>query len=232
MPILSRRSTAPEKMDDPAVPEGEVRKALNELETINRWLGGYSVVINALEKIAWPREVVTIMDLGSGGGDMLRTIAGWAEKRQRRVRLIGVDINPAMTRYAGNKSLRFPDIHFKTTSVFDDALLLEQPHIVTCSLFAHHFDGDDLVGLVSRMKQLAGTAVIINDLHRHPIAYHSIKMLTRAFSRTDLVRFDGPLSVARSLTRKEWKQVLGKAGISNYSIRWRWAWRWEIIINR
>lgn len=232
MPNLRQRSSAPEKMDDPAVPEGEVRKALAELEKINRWLGGYSLILNALDKIEWPREPVTLMDLGSGGGDVLRVIAEWADKKQRRMKLIGVDINPAMTRYAGNKSLHFPDIHFKTASVFDDALLLEEPHIVTCCLFAHHFDGDDLVALVSRMAQLAGRAVIINDLHRHPIAYHSIKVLTRAFSRTHLVKFDGPLSVARSLTRKEWKGVLTAAGIRNYSIRWRWAWRWEIIITK
>lgn len=232
MANLKRRSTEPEKMDDPSVPEGEVRQALNELQIINRWLGGYGLILHALEHIRWPREVVTLMDLGSGAGDTLRVISDWATKKQRRVKLIGVDINPAMTRYAGNKSLRYPDIHFKTADVFDDALLLESPHIVTCNLFAHHFDGENLIALLRRMHQLASTAVIINDLHRHPIAYHSIKLLSSAFSKTYLVKYDGPLSVARSLTRKEWVTALEAAGIRKYSIRWRWAWRWEIIIKK
>ncbi len=232
MANLKQRSTLPEKMDDPSVPDGEVRKALAEIETINRWLGGYKVVLHALGSISWPRDIVKVMDVGSGGGDMLRAIAGWAKKRQRRVKLIGVDINPAMTRYASNKSSHFEHILFRTASVFDDALLLEEPHIVTCSLFAHHFDGADLVKLVSRMTALATHAVIINDLHRHPVAYHSIKMLTRAFSRTYLVRTDAPLSVARSLNRREWMSVMQQAGISHYSIIWRWAWRWEIIIQK
>jgi 2-polyprenyl-3-methyl-5-hydroxy-6-metoxy-1,4-benzoquinol methylase len=230
MPNLKQRSTKPEKMDDPSAPEGEVRKALAELETINRWLGGYKVILHALEHIKWPREIVTIMDVGSGGGDTLRVISDWATKKQRRVKLIGVDINPAMTRYAGNKSLRYPDIHFRTTNVFDDALLLESPHIVTCNLFAHHFDEDNLLALLRRMHQLASNVVIINDLDRHPVAYHSIRLLSNTFSKTYLVKYDGPLSVARSLTRKEWVAALEAAGIRRYSIRWRWAWRWEIII--
>jgi len=232
MPDLSKRSQSPEKMDDPSVPEGEVRRALRELELINRWLGGYKVVLGALDRIDWPREPAVIMDLGCGGGDMLRAVSSWADRRQRRVRLIGVDMNPAMTRYAGNKSLKYPAISFRTADVFDDSLMADRPHIAMCSLFAHHFDHDELIRLVKRMDSLARRAVIINDLHRHPVAYHSIRALTKLFSRTYLVKYDGPLSVARSLTRGEWDEVMRAAGISNYTIRWRWAWRWEIIIQK
>ena len=232
MSNLYARSEIPEKMDDPTIPEGEVRKALGEIEKINKWLGSCNVVLGALNRLDWPREPVTIMDLGCGGGDMLRAVSKWADKKQRRVRLIGVDINATMTRYAGNKSLKYPSIHFRTANIFDDALLADSPHITMCSLFAHHFDGADLVMLVRRMHRLARRAVIINDLHRSPIAYYSIKTLTALFSRTYLVKYDAPLSVARSLTRREWDQVMKEAGISNYRIRWRWAWRWEIIIEK
>jgi hypothetical protein len=141
-------------------------------------------------------------------------------------------MNEAMTRYAGNKSLKFPAISFRTANVFDDKLLADAPHIVMCSLFAHHFDHDDLVKLVKRMHLLARRAVIINDLHRSRIAYHSIKALTALFSRTYLVKYDAPLSVARSLIRSEWENVMKAAGVERYSIRWRWAWRWEIIIEK
>lgn len=232
MADLRKRSEAPEKMDDPTVPEGELRKALQEIAFINNWLGGHKVVLHALNRLDWPREPVVIMDLGCGGGDMLRVISAWADKKQRRVRLIGVDMNPATTRYAGNKSVKYPAISFRTANVFDDALAADAPHIAMCSLFAHHFDQDELVKLVQRMHHLARRAVIINDLHRHRIAYHSIKTLTALFSRTYLVKYDAPLSVARSLTRREWQEVMKAAGVSNYSIRWRWAWRWEIIIEK
>ncbi|MBC8046439.1 MAG: SAM-dependent methyltransferase, partial [Fimbriimonadaceae bacterium] len=72
MPDLSVRSYLPEKMDQPGVEEKEIHQALRELEIINKKLGGYHVILNALNKIKWPDRVLVIMDLGCGGGDMLR----------------------------------------------------------------------------------------------------------------------------------------------------------------
>ena len=89
MPDFSTRSILPEKMDEPDVAPEEVNKALHELEVVNKWLGGYDVVLGALNKL--PLEnTITIMDIGCGGGDMLRKIARWAEKKGKKVNLIGV----------------------------------------------------------------------------------------------------------------------------------------------
>lgn len=232
MPDLSVRSTLPEKMDAPGVPAHETRQALRELEVVNELLGGYNVILHALEKIDWPAREVAIMDLGCGGGDILRSISIWAKKRKHKVRLIGIDWNPVMTAYATEKSRQHENISFKTLSVFDDALLDEKADITMSSLFCHHFDRKELVDLISRMYRLADYAVIINDLHRHWFAYHSIKLLTAAFSKTYLVKYDAPLSVARSFTRRDWEEVLAEADIANYSLKWKWAWRWELIIKK
>ena len=172
------------------------------------------------------------MDLGSGGGDTLRAIATWADKKNRKLNLIGVDWNPVMTEFATEHSKCFSNITFKTMNVFDDALLNEKADITMNSLFCHHFSNDELVELIKRMHRLASEAVIINDLHRHWFAYYSIKVLTTFFSKTYLVKYDGPLSVARSLKRNEWKIILSFAEIKNYTLRWMWAWRWQIIIKK
>lgn len=232
MPDFSVRSTLPEKMDQPGVAEHETQQALRELEVINELLGGYNVVIGALKKIKWPKETVTIMDLGCGGGDMLRAVAKWASKENKKVELVGVDWNPVMTQYAKERSLGWQNISFRTLSIFDDRLMEQKADITMCSLFCHHFEDDELITLVKRMYVLAGSTVIINDLHRHWFAYYSIKALTRMFSKTYLVRYDGPLSVARALTRTEWEDILQRSDISNYSLKWRWAWRWEIVIEK
>lgn len=80
------------------------------------------------------------------------------------------------------------------------------------------------------MQQNSRLGFFINDLQRHPLAYYSIKLLTGLFSRSYLVKHDGPLSVKRALVRKEWEQVLAMAGITNYTIRWQWAFRYLIIV--
>ncbi len=232
MPDFSTRTLLPEKMDQPGVAVHETRQALRELEVINKRLGGYHVILNALEQLEWNNEPVTIVDLGCGGGDMLRAIAQWADKKGRKVKLIGVDWNQVMTEYASELSNKFSNIGFRTMSVFDGTLITERADITMNSLFCHHFDNDELTELIRRMNSLASRAVIINDLHRHWFAYYSIKVITFLFSKTYLVRYDGPLSVARSLTRKEWKQVLASAGIENYTLKWMWAWRWQIIIKK
>jgi hypothetical protein len=104
------------------------------------------------------------------------------------------------------------------------------PDIIFTSLFCHHLSESDLVSLFRRMKTEARTGFFINDLHRHPLAYYSIRWITRLFSRSYLVKNDAPLSVRRGFSRSELISLLEAAGITNYSIRWRWAFRWLVIV--
>jgi 2-polyprenyl-3-methyl-5-hydroxy-6-metoxy-1,4-benzoquinol methylase len=230
VPDFSQRTLLPEKMDQPGVPVHEIHQALRELETINKLLGGYNVIFNALNKVVKRNESVTIMDLGCGGGDLLRAIARWSVRKGVKVKLIGVDWNPVMTDFASENSKDYPEISFKTISIFDDTLKQEKADITMNSLFCHHFTSDEISFLVKRLHELSSRAVIINDLHRHWFAYYSIKVITAVFSRTYLVKYDGPLSVARSLLREEWESILSNAGIKKYWLKWMWAWRWQIII--
>lgn len=229
MPDFSVRTWLPEKMDQPDVDAGEIRQALRELEIINKFLGGYHVIKDALEKIKWDNHTMTIVDLGCGGGDLLCAIADWAEKSERKVKLIGIDWNPVMTEFARERAANYRNIEFNTMSVHDDHLLNLNADIAMSSLFCHHFDNAELVKLIRRMNQIASRAVIINDIHRHWMAYHSIHLITALFSKTYLVKYDAPLSVARSLTRREWKNILFTAGINEYRLSWMWAWRWQLI---
>jgi hypothetical protein len=97
------------------------------------------------------------------------------------------------------------------------------------TLFFHHFSTDDLIRV---LRQLAEQTrfIVINDIHRHPFAYYSIKWLTRLFSKSAMVKFDAPLSVLRSFTKQEWLYILQQAGFTQYQIHWKWAFRWQLII--
>jgi hypothetical protein len=69
----------------------------------------------------------------------------------------------------------------------------------------------------------------INDLHRHFLAYYSIQILTRLFSKSYLVKNDAPLSVARGFTKNEWQKLLKEVGMQEARISWRWAFRHLIV---
>lgn len=229
-PEFASRSNLPELMDEPGVPETEIAKALRELDIIGKRLGGYTVTINSLTQIMKRSKISSILDIGFGGGDTLREVARWAKKAKLDLQLSGVDRNPLMAQYAAAHSQAFPHIRYCTADVFDDALLQYAPDIVMSSLFCHHFDNAALIKLLQRQLSICRTAVIVNDLHRHPIAYYAIKTITRLFSKSYLVKHDGPLSVARAFIRRDWESILSAAGIREYSLKWRWAWRWQLII--
>ncbi|MEM9022436.1 MAG: methyltransferase domain-containing protein, partial [Bacteroidota bacterium] len=177
------RSNQPELMDDLSLSGDALRKNLDELEVINRYLGGNDVVTDALKRLVrnapnWPEKTISVADLGSGGGDLLRLMARWFRHRNLHAELTGVDANAFMITYAQEKSAAFSEIHYRQEDIFSEAFAREQYDIVCCSLFCHHFTDDALIDLFARMQRQARVAVIINDLHRHWLAYHSIRFLT------------------------------------------------------
>ncbi|WP_254244907.1 methyltransferase domain-containing protein [Hymenobacter sp. BRD67] len=230
---LTSRSTAPELMDDLTLATEELRQNLDELETINTWLGGYQPVLGALARLR-PRfpagRPLRLADLGSGGGDTLRHIARWARRRQVPVELTGIDANDFMLDYAAQKSAAYPEISYSNFDILSPQFTAQDYDILTASLFCHHFTDAELVGLLRSWQQQAGLAVVINDLHRHPLAYYSIKLLTRLLGGSRLVQYDAPLSVARAFSRQDWQRLLALAGVERYELRWCWAFRWQVVI--
>jgi SAM-dependent methyltransferase len=179
---LSTRATTPELMDDLGLATEELRQNLDELETINTWLGGYQPVLAALARLRarFPQgRPLRLADLGSGGGDTLRHISTWARRRGVGVELTGIDANAFMLSYASAKSAAYPEIGYQQVDIFSPEFAAQHYDVLTASLFCHHFTDAELVQLLRGWQQQAGVAVIINDLHRHPLAYHSIKYLTR-----------------------------------------------------
>jgi hypothetical protein len=104
----------------------------------------------------------------------------------------------------------------------------DKPDIIFSSLFCHHFTEAALVEQLQWMQQNAATGFFINDLHRHRLAYHSIRLLTRLFSRSYLVKNDAPLSVARGFKKQEWRRLLAQAGLTTARVQWQWAFRYLV----
>lgn len=235
--MFKRRSEQAELLDEPGLPDAALRRNLDELAFINKWLGGNAVVTNALDQLScqavfkpFSGKTLQIADVGSGGGDVLLQVARWARKKQIQARLTGIDANAFMVQYAAQKCRQHPNIRFLQHDIFSPEFTRQKYDIFICSLFCHHFTNEQLLQLFRQLAQQAQLAVIINDLHRHPLAYYSIKWLSAAFSKSYLVKHDAPLSVLRAFREQELKQLLQEAGLRHYSLRWMWAFRWQLII--
>lgn len=224
-------------MDDLNLANDDLRRNLDELEVINYWLGGNLVITNALNHLVRqqkidPNTLIHMADLGSGGGDVLRLMAQWGRKKGIPMVLTGIDANDFMLGYATEKTKQFPEIQFVKQDIFAPDFEVKSCDWVTCSLFCHHFTDEQLISLFHKLHQETRSGFIINDIHRHPLAYYSIWILTRLFNGSYLVKHDAPLSVKRAFKRKELVALLQKAGIKHFKIRWLWAFRWQVIVWR
>src|SRR5688500_12570480 len=103
MPDLSKRSNEIEIMDNFLLDHDQIDRALDELEVINTWLGGFQVIINGLERLKLKGNV-HIADWGCGGGDMLRVLSKWGKKKNIAVKLTGIDATHSAVEYASAKS--------------------------------------------------------------------------------------------------------------------------------
>lgn len=218
-------------MDDLECSGEIVHKTLHEIEFINRWLGGNSITLNAVQRVLLKnksKDIVHIADLGCGGGGMLVEIAKLARKLDVKVKLLGFDANPNIIEYARADNRERSNIEFLCMDIFSQEFQSMKFDIVICTLVAHHFSNDQLSLLFSNLRSQANLAVIINDLERNPFAYYSIRILTKFFSQSSMVKYDAPLSVLRGFKREELQIILKKAQIRQYSISWRWAFRWEL----
>lgn len=220
MMSLRTRSAELEIMDDLDCHGEVVDQTLRELEIINRLLGGDKVTLDGINRLIKKDRSYTIADIGCGGGDLAMKIG----KQNNNVKVVGIDANPNIVAFAKRQ---YPGIEFHTLDVFSDEFRKKEYDIITATLFVHHFSDEQLIELFRSFNARVG--VVINDIHRHSLSYYSIKFLTKLFSKSAMVKFDAPLSVRRAFKRKELVTILDKAGIKDYSLRWKWAFRWQLI---
>ncbi|ULT38356.1 class I SAM-dependent methyltransferase [Niabella defluvii] len=90
---------------------------------------------------------------------------------------MGIDINAHCIEFAkeqyGNLGIEFICSDYQNTTVL--------PDILFSSLFCHHFTNEELVAMLQWMRQHCKAGFFINDLHRHTLAWWSIKILTAIF---------------------------------------------------
>lgn len=222
------RSYQSELLDRDDIPFADIRRNMQELDVINTWLGGHQITLAGLKQLVGKRKQLHICEIGCGGGNNLAAIRRWCKKQAIDVSFTGIDINPDCIRVAQEKS-GLPCTWI--TADYRDVRFGQPPDIIFSSLFCHHFPERELVSQLQWMQVHAKLGFFINDLHRHAIAWHAIRLLTRLFSKSYLVKNDAPLSVARGFVKKDWTELLNSAGITTFSVEWKWAFRWLVVVN-
>ncbi len=212
---FSRRALLSEWMDEPCSYE-DFRECLRDLEQVNRLVMAYWPTLRWLRQFAIEKDKpLHIVDVGCGGGDMLRRIERWAQKKNVPVRLTGIDLNPYAARAAREFTKQPSAIVWVTGDAFsyDGAI-----DVVISSLFTHHLPDAEIVRFVAWMEKVAARGWFINDLHRERGPYYGFKLLAGLMRWHRFVRHDGPVSIRRSFSAEDWRGYLDAAGVQGAKI--------------
>jgi SAM-dependent methyltransferase len=213
----------PELMDGDCSYE-DFRGCLRSLEQINRWLLGYRPTLAWLRRLPpAPPDPLHIVDVGSGGGDLLRQIAGWARRRGISVQLTGIDLNPYAARAAAESTPKQLGIAWVTGNALE--YRPEKPvDIVVSSLTAHHLEDKEIVALLRWMEATAQVGWFINDLERSKWNSRMFGWVERIVGWHRFVRHDAPVSFRRALRAQDWVRLLTAAEVPREAVtveHWR-----------
>ena len=226
---FAQRSPETELMDTEAVGLDDYRACLEDLAKVNALTLTHRPILNWLDRATRTlklNERLTVLDVGYGYGDLLRRIHAWSRRRGRLVDLVGIDLNPLSATIARAATPAGMGIDYRTGDVF--RFEPERPvDFVISSQTTHHLSEAELVRFVRWMEHVATRGWFIADLHRHPVAFHGFRVLSRLARWHRFVQHDGPVSIARSFRAEDWRRILDAAGLSpsDASIRWHVPFR-------
>ncbi len=202
----------PELMDGECSYE-DFRECLRSLEEINRWLWGYRPTLAWLNRLPLDRNgPVHILDVGCGGGDLLRKIADWARKRDVAVKLTGIDLNPYAAKAAAEATPKALGIEWVTGNALE--FCPKTPvDIVVSSLMAHHLEEEQIIALLRWMEVTARVGWFINDLERSERNCRLFQWVEKMAGWHRFVRHDGPVSFRRAFVDEDWVRLLTAAEV-------------------
>lgn len=234
--MLSRCVDKEEIIDDLEFSNAVLIQNLNEMQLLNRRLGYNKTLINAINTIYEKQQNdfhtrnIRITDLGCGSGDSLRCIYDWMVNKNLNFDLVGIDGNAFAIDCARTMSSDYPCIKYQLMDILNLMNSANQYDLVILNNLCHHFNDSDIAEILKYLYKHTKMAIIINDIHRHPLAYFGIKFLTKILNFSYVTKHDAPLSVLRAFQKNDLINILKSAKIDNFEMQWTWPFRWQVII--
>lgn len=231
---FKHRSDEIEVMDTFSGTVAELEVILNDINRVNKLLGGYKITLNAVFKLlkSKNKKSYTILDMGCADGTMLRKLATEAKNKQIDLKLVGVDLNGKALQLARECSIDFPEISYIHADILTADFSDLHFDVVMTTLTLHHFTDEGVQRFVNRFVELASLGVVINDLQRSPVAYYLFIAFSLFFIKTEVGRKDGLLSIRRAFKKEELLSFAQRVCNASHQIRWKWAFRYVWILKK
>jgi 2-polyprenyl-3-methyl-5-hydroxy-6-metoxy-1,4-benzoquinol methylase len=230
LPPLSQRVLLPELMDQAGLDVYEHSRALAGLRRLNLASG---VARRLWQEIAaqssmQPGGRLRVLDIASGGGDV--ALGLWMRARRRNIALeiLGLDASHTACRTAAARCAPAKgEITFQCRDVLATALPTGFD-VIVCTLFLHHLAVAEAQTLLANMRA-AGPLMVLSDLRRCSVGYAIAHAACRMLTRSPIVHYDGPQSVASAFSLAEMRSLCQAAGLANAIVRPVWPWRILVV---
>jgi ubiquinone/menaquinone biosynthesis C-methylase UbiE len=223
-----KREMIPELLDTDSGSPAEVASSFRDLRHINSWFGGNSTTVSMLTYVAEAiaSKSLSLLEVAAGSGDVPKI----AQQELGKSR-IALDIT-SLDRVASHLAKTNSNGGVNKRAIVGDALSLpfadSSFDVVHCCLFAHHLAPEQLTGFVNESLRVCCSAVLINDLVRHPLHLASVYAGLPLF-RSRITWHDAPASVRQAYTEKEMYEILKQSAASKVEIRRHYLFRMGVI---
>ncbi|WP_405218947.1 methyltransferase domain-containing protein [Agrococcus sp. Ld7] len=210
--LAIRERVERELMDDPDCDVDALHRTYALFQPINRLVAGWRrIYTRQLRPALSPTRATTLLDIGSGGGDVPRALAAWAVRDGLLLDVTAIDPDERAHDFASALD-PVPNVRFRRTRSADLVAAGERFDIVTSNHLLHHLDQADLAALLADSERLARRLVVHNDIARSGLAYAAYRAATTPLARRSFAHFDGSLSIRRSYRAPELRGALRAIG--------------------
>jgi 2-polyprenyl-3-methyl-5-hydroxy-6-metoxy-1,4-benzoquinol methylase len=192
-----RASDAVEIMDLPDCDPRRLERTYRQFAAVNRALSGWRRLYSAeLRPLLSAESTTTLLDIGSGGGDVAVLLARWAHRDRVKLEVTGIDPDGRAHRFAAGRP-KAPGVEFRQAFSTDLVAEGRSFDVVISNHVLHHLRPAELQQLLADSQSLARRKVLHNDLRRSPLAYALFSVAALPF-RDSFIRADGLTSIRRS----------------------------------
>jgi len=215
------RVVSAELLDTDDGSPSEIAASLQDLEFLNWAFGGEATTLSLLRQVAAKagRSSLRLLEIGAGLG----TVPISARKV---LAASGIQLDVTLLD-------RVP-VHLNRNErcIVGDALALPfrgaSFDVVSCCLFAHHLEPDEILTCVNEALRVSKVAVLINDLVRHRLHF-ALACAARAIYRSRITCHDAPASVRRAYTVNEMRRMLAETRATRVEVQQRYFYRMGAI---
>lgn len=220
--MLAPATHGVEILDSPGADPVLVRTMLRDIARANRWFGGVAALRAGLRQLlpgSGQRRHLTLLDVGTGAGDLPLAARDWGRKHGVDIRGIGVERHRAAAQLSHDNGVPCvvacgSALPFRNSATGDGAqataaspLAPSHPSpvtrhcstidIVLISQLLHHFDDEAAIALIAAAAAVARHGVILADLRPTFGAATAFRLAGGVLGFHPSTVADGVVSVAR-----------------------------------